>query len=216
MNITPAREIVTQVIAAGRLREAMSAPGRVDIAMSALSSAIHHTGHYHGGNESADDQARRRMRTESGGYRRDHLRALAQRIEVDAKEVRIMGSKSELLRTLVAASSAKTAGFGVPSSVPKWRTRRETNIMKLCRFYKGFFSLAGARVCSRVCLSVQEGKFGQFFKPTPTRLSPLRLPPPASLPVRRIDRAGSVTGRINVPARRQLTGKAASSVVGTQ
>jgi site-specific DNA recombinase len=72
-------------------------------------------------------QARRRMRTESGGYRRDHLRALAQRIEVDAKEVRIMGSKSALLRTLVAASSAKTAGFGVPSSVPKWRARRDSN-----------------------------------------------------------------------------------------
>jgi DNA invertase Pin-like site-specific DNA recombinase len=53
-------------------------------------------------------QARKRMRTESGGYCRDHLRALAQRVEVDAKEVRIMGSKSELLRTLVAASSAKT------------------------------------------------------------------------------------------------------------
>ncbi len=70
-------------------------------------------------------QARKRMRIEGGGYRRDHLRALAQRIEVDAKEVRIMGSKSELLRTLVAASSAKTAGFGVPSFVPKWRARRE-------------------------------------------------------------------------------------------
>jgi hypothetical protein len=27
------------------------------------------------------------MRTESGGYRRDHLRAFAQRVEVDAKEV---------------------------------------------------------------------------------------------------------------------------------
>jgi site-specific DNA recombinase len=66
-------------------------------------------------------QARKRMRTESGGYRRDHLRALAQRVEVDAKEVRIMGSKSVLLRTLVAVSSAKTAGFGVPSFVPKWR-----------------------------------------------------------------------------------------------
>ena len=39
-------------------------------------------------------QARKRMRTESGGYRRDHLRALAQRVEVDAQEVRIMGSKS--------------------------------------------------------------------------------------------------------------------------
>jgi site-specific DNA recombinase len=71
--------------------------------------------------------ARKRMRTESGGYRRDHLRALAQRVEVDAKEVRIMGSKSVLLRTLVAVSSAKTAGFGVPSFIPKWRARRDSN-----------------------------------------------------------------------------------------
>jgi site-specific DNA recombinase len=72
-------------------------------------------------------QARRRMRTETGGYRRDHLRALAQRVEVDAKEVRTMGSKSVLLRTLVAASSAKTAGFGVPSFVPKWRAHPSSN-----------------------------------------------------------------------------------------
>ena len=72
-------------------------------------------------------QARKRMRTASGGYRRDHLRALAQRIEVDAKEVRIMGSKSALLRTLVVGSSAKTASFGVPSSVPKWRALRDSN-----------------------------------------------------------------------------------------
>jgi hypothetical protein len=57
------------------------------------------------------------MRIEGGGYRRDCLRALAQRVEVDAEELRIMGSKSELLRALVAASSAKTEGFGVPSSV---------------------------------------------------------------------------------------------------
>jgi hypothetical protein len=35
-------------------------------------------------------QARKRMRTESSGYRRDHLPALAQHIEVDAKEVRII------------------------------------------------------------------------------------------------------------------------------
>jgi site-specific DNA recombinase len=38
------------------------------------------------------NQARRRMRTASGGYRRYHVRALAQRIEVDAKEVRIRWS----------------------------------------------------------------------------------------------------------------------------
>jgi site-specific DNA recombinase len=46
---------------------------------------------------------------------------LSQRVEVNAKGVRIMGSKSIPLHTLVAASRAKTAGFGVPSSVPKWR-----------------------------------------------------------------------------------------------
>ena len=67
------------------------------------------------------------MRTDGGGYRRDHLRALAQRVEVDQKELRIRGSKSVLLRTLVAAESAKTAGFGVPSSVPKWRARSDSN-----------------------------------------------------------------------------------------
>jgi site-specific DNA recombinase len=76
-------------------------------------------------------QARKRMHAENGGYRRDHLRALAQRVEVDAKEVRIMGSKSVLLRTLVAAASAKTAGFGVPGFVPKWRTRQDSNWLPL-------------------------------------------------------------------------------------
>jgi site-specific DNA recombinase len=70
-------------------------------------------------------------RADGGGYRRDQLRALAQRVEVDAKEVRIMGSKSVLLSALVAASSAKTAASGVPSSVPKWRTRHDSNVWPL-------------------------------------------------------------------------------------
>ncbi|WP_246680411.1 zinc ribbon domain-containing protein [Mesorhizobium sp. B2-4-13] len=61
--------------------------------------------------------ARERMRDPRGGYRRDHLRALAQRIEVAEKEVRIIGSKSELLQTLVAASGEETAVTGVRSSV---------------------------------------------------------------------------------------------------
>jgi site-specific DNA recombinase len=72
--------------------------------------------------------ARQRMRLEGGGYRRDHLRALAQRVEVADSEVRIMGSKSELLRNLVAASAAKPAQFGVRSSVLKWRTRQDSNL----------------------------------------------------------------------------------------
>jgi hypothetical protein len=67
--------------------------------------------------------ARKRMRADGGGYRRDHLRLLAQRVEVADKEVRITGSKSNLLRTLLAISSsgAKSDSLGVPSSVLKWR-----------------------------------------------------------------------------------------------
>jgi site-specific DNA recombinase len=65
--------------------------------------------------------ARDRMRLPGGGYCRDHLRALAQRVEVDEGEVRIMGSKGDLLRAL-----AGTAGQ-VPSFVPKWRTRSDSN-----------------------------------------------------------------------------------------
>ena len=72
--------------------------------------------------------ARKRMRTDGGRHRRDHLRTLAQRIEVDQTELRIMGSKSALLRTLVAAESAKTVGFGAPGSVLKWRTRHDSNV----------------------------------------------------------------------------------------
>jgi site-specific DNA recombinase len=72
-------------------------------------------------------EARKRMRTETGGYRRDHLRALAQRVEVDQTEVRIMSSKAQLLRALVAVSGAEKAGFCVPSYVPKWRTRHDSN-----------------------------------------------------------------------------------------
>lgn len=72
--------------------------------------------------------ARQRIRLNGGGYRRDHLRALAQRVEVADTEVRIMGSKSELLRTLAAASGGKPGAAGVHSSVLKWRTRHDSNV----------------------------------------------------------------------------------------
>ena len=54
-----------------------------------------------------------------GGYRRYHLRLLAQRVELEDKEVRTMGSKSNLLRTLVAISNSgvKSDTLGVPSFV---------------------------------------------------------------------------------------------------
>jgi site-specific DNA recombinase len=67
--------------------------------------------------------ARDRMRLPGGG-RRDHLRALAQRVEVDEGEVRIMGSKGDLLRTLADAA----APIGAAASfVPKWRRRWDSN-----------------------------------------------------------------------------------------
>src|SRR5579875_2237813 len=72
-------------------------------------------------------EARRRMRTEAGGYRRDHLRALAQRVEVGQREVRIIGSKTELLRTLTASAGGKSAAFGVRSFIPKWRPVGDSN-----------------------------------------------------------------------------------------
>ena len=68
--------------------------------------------------------ARQRLRIDGGGYRRDHLRALAQRVEVADREVRIMGSKSDLLRTLAAMSGVKSAANGVRSSVLDWRRER--------------------------------------------------------------------------------------------
>ena len=71
--------------------------------------------------------ARERIRIDGGGYRRDHLRALAQRVEVADTEVRIMGSKSELLRTLVAASGGKPGVAGVQSSILKWRALVDSN-----------------------------------------------------------------------------------------
>jgi site-specific DNA recombinase len=70
--------------------------------------------------------ARQCIRLPGGGYRRDHLRALPQRVEVNDGEVRIMGSKSDLLRTLAASGSGTSPG-AVPSFVPKWRSRRDSN-----------------------------------------------------------------------------------------
>jgi len=61
--------------------------------------------------------ARQRIRLEGGGYRRDHLRALAQRVEVAEGEVRIMGSKTRLLQALTGRSGVNS----VPTQGLKWR-----------------------------------------------------------------------------------------------
>lgn len=72
---------------------------------------------------------RRKLRNEDGTHRRDHLRAVAQRVEVvSPSEIRILGTKTELLRTLVAAASVETAASSVCSFIPKWRARHDSNV----------------------------------------------------------------------------------------
>jgi peptidoglycan/LPS O-acetylase OafA/YrhL len=56
--------------------------------------------------------------------RREHVGALAQPVEVDGGEVRILGSRSNLLKALIAGATETEPG-AVPSFVPKWCTRRD-------------------------------------------------------------------------------------------
>jgi site-specific DNA recombinase len=67
--------------------------------------------------------ARQRIRLEGGGYRRDHLRALAQRVEVADGEVRIMGSKTRLLQALTGKAGVNS----VPTQGLKWRRGGDSN-----------------------------------------------------------------------------------------
>ncbi len=70
-------------------------------------------------------EARTRLRLGKGGYRREHVRAFAQRVQVADDAIYIKGNKNVLLRTLVATKGGKTAGIGVPGFIPKWRTGRD-------------------------------------------------------------------------------------------
>ena len=77
--------------------------------------------------------ARRRMRGSDGGCRRDHLRALAQRVEVSEREVRIMGSKNTLLRVLAASNGVESAANDVRIYVPEWRRGWDSNPARSAR-----------------------------------------------------------------------------------
>jgi hypothetical protein len=84
--------------------------------------------------------ARDRIRNREGGYRRDHLRALAQRVEVADDAVRIMGSKTELLRTLFTENGRLSAAIGVPRSGPKWRRGWPRNFSTIDLILIGFLT----------------------------------------------------------------------------
>jgi site-specific DNA recombinase len=74
--------------------------------------------------------ARRKLRDRECGYRREHLRALTQRVEVISKtEARIIGSRTALMRALAFSDGGDSAaGGGVLSFKPEWRTRQDSNL----------------------------------------------------------------------------------------
>lgn len=72
-------------------------------------------------------EARTGLRLEKGGYRRDHVRAFAQHVEVADDAIYINGSKSTLLRALIATKGGKSAGIGVPGFIPRWRMGWDSN-----------------------------------------------------------------------------------------
>ncbi|WEK40760.1 MAG: hypothetical protein P0Y50_03875 [Candidatus Brevundimonas colombiensis] len=74
--------------------------------------------------------ARLKLRDRECGYRRDHLRALTQRVEVISKtEARIIGSRTDLLRALASSDGGDPAHIGgVLGFKPKWRTRQDSNL----------------------------------------------------------------------------------------
>jgi len=75
-----------------------------------------------GGKDHAESGvAQERLRIGGGSYRRDHLRGLAQRVEIADKEGRIVRSKRDLLRTLVAGPGVTPVTRGIRSSVLNWR-----------------------------------------------------------------------------------------------
>jgi len=65
---------------------------------------------------------REMLRSENGGYRRDLLKAVAQRVEVTPEGgLRVSGCKVELLRTISANNGVESAAVDVHTRVPEWR-----------------------------------------------------------------------------------------------
>ncbi len=88
-------------------------------------------------------EAKRRLRTDAGDYRRHHLQALAQRIEVGEDAIRITGTRTQLLRILAGegagpplpgAGHSQSAGPVVETTanevrtfVPNWLPELDSN-----------------------------------------------------------------------------------------
>ena len=76
--------------------------------------------------------AKSKLRHGDGSYARNYVRAVAQRVEVVSKtDVRIRGTRTELLRTLTAASGVEAAVLGTRPFGPKWCPEEDSNLHDL-------------------------------------------------------------------------------------
>jgi len=87
-------------------------------------------------------EARQRIRTDAGGYRRDHFRALTQRVEVGQAEVRIIGWNTEVLRALRCRRRREIGGV--------WRSQFYADVARPGGFEPPTHSLEG---CCSIHLS---------------------------------------------------------------
>lgn len=68
------------------------------------------------------------LRDDNGAYRRDLLKAVAQRVELTSKhDMTISGCKVELLRTLEAYNGVEEAALDVRTHEPAWRALLDSN-----------------------------------------------------------------------------------------
>lgn len=73
-------------------------------------------------------EAKRKLRTERGGFSRHYVQTFAQRIEVGEGEVRVMGSKPRLLKSLLSAGGVVLNRTNeVRSFEPKWLPGPDSN-----------------------------------------------------------------------------------------
>ena len=75
------------------------------------------------------EATRKALRNEDGTFRREILRAIAQRVEIKSKvELEVAGCQVELFRSLAASNGVKAAALAIPSRVPEWRALQDSNL----------------------------------------------------------------------------------------
>lgn len=75
------------------------------------------------------EATREMFRAADGAYRRDLIRAVAQKVELlSPHEAKICGSRVELLRTLASNNGVESAALALPGFAPEWRALQDSNL----------------------------------------------------------------------------------------